>query len=76
MRKFVIPLAALALSGCAEQLISDQTIRDKTAFVLNEPANTITISDRRYDGVAETRYIAHTYRGTYSCILDGGSTLR
>lgn len=65
--------ALLALGGCANELLSDEAIRTSTALVLTEPASSVRISDRRYDGVTTTYYTAATTRRTYHCTIDGGT---
>ena len=70
----VIVLALLVmLPGCADKLLSDDHIRDSTALVLNVPASSIVISDRRYDGLENTFYTASTHRTIYHCRIDGGN---
>ncbi len=64
---------ALALTGCADKIMSDNHIRDSTALVLNQPASVVTISDRQYDGMLTTYYTARTPRGSYRCTISGGS---
>src|SRR3954453_3070611 len=67
--------ATLALAGCADKLLSDDRLRDTTAMTLGQPAAAVTISDRRYDGATNTYYTAHTPRGTYNCLINGGSVM-
>jgi hypothetical protein len=67
--------AALTLAGCADRILSDDRIRDNTALALNVPVSALVISDRRYDGVTNTYYTAHTSRGTYACVINGGSVM-
>jgi hypothetical protein len=66
---------SLTLIGCADKILSDDRIRDNTALALNMPARSIVISDRRYDGMTNTYYTARTSRGTYACIINGGSVM-
>jgi hypothetical protein len=68
-------LASLTLAGCADKILSDDRIRDNTALALNMPATSVTISDRRYDGMTNTFYTARTARGTYACVINGGSVM-
>lgn len=65
----------LATAGCADQLLSDNRLRDTTAMALSQPASSVTISDRRGDGPTNTYYVAHTPKGTYNCIINGGGVL-
>src|SRR3954451_17540990 len=46
-RTVAIFVSALALAGCANQLLSDDRIRDNTAMALGVPTSAVTISDRR-----------------------------
>ena len=73
------PVAVLALllitAGCADQLLSDNRLRDTTAAALFQPASSVTISDRRSDGPTNIYYVAHTPKGTYNCIINGGGVL-
>ncbi len=74
MTKPLLALAALvALSGCADKIVSDNHIRDSTALVLNVPASAVTIADRRYDGQLTTYYNASTPQGSYRCTISGGT---
>src|SRR3954452_14223145 len=69
---FVI-IAAIALYGCADQMLSNDRIRESTGRVLNQPASAVTISDRQSDGPMNTSYTAATPRGSYRCMIGGGS---
>ena len=71
----IILASALGLAGCANQLLSDDRIRDSTAMALGQPTSAVIIADRRYDGATNTCYTAHTPRGTYNCIINGGSVM-
>ena len=70
-----IVAGGIALSGCAEKLMSDSHISDTTAMALNLPASAVTISDRRYDGMTDTYYTAQTPKGSYSCKINGGTVM-
>jgi len=72
-KTFVIAFAAIALSGCADKLLSDDRIADSTAMVLGQPV--VAISDRHYDGMTNTGYTAKTARGSYHCMINGGSVM-
>ncbi len=72
---FAFLAASLALGGCADKLLSDDHIRQDTALALNQPASAISIADRRYDGGTYTYYTARTPRGTFGCIIDGGTVM-
>lgn len=73
MKPSLIIGGVLALSGCADRMLSDSRIRDSTALALNQPASVITISDRQADGPMNTYYVANTPRGSYRCLIGGGS---
>lgn len=66
-------LAALALSGCADKLLSDDRIKSSTAMTLGVPVT--SISNRQYDGGVNTGYTVHTSRGTYHCVINGGTVM-
>ena len=65
---------SLALAGCASQILSDDRIRDNAAVAVNVPPTSLVISDR-YDGMTNTYYTARTFRGTYACVINGGSVM-
>ena len=67
--------ASSVLIGCADKILSDDRIRDNTALALNMPSTAVVISDRRYDGMTNTYYTARTSRGTYACVINGGSVM-
>jgi hypothetical protein len=67
--------ASMILAGCANNLLSDDRIRDNTAMALNLPSSGVTISNRRYDGATNTYYTATTARGSYNCLINGGSIM-
>ena len=67
--------ATMTLAGCANTLLSDDRIRENTSMALNLPASAVTISNRRYDGATNTYYTATTSRGTYNCLINGGSVM-
>ncbi len=68
-------VAALAVSGCADTMLSNERIRDNTAMALGEPASAVTISKRQYDGATNTYYNAQSPRGTFHCVINGGGLL-
>ncbi len=65
----------ISLAGCANTLLSDDRIRSSTALILGQPESAITISNRRYDGLTNTYYAANTPRGSYQCVINGGSVM-
>ena len=71
----LISAALPALAGCADRLLTDDDIRDRTALVLNVPAASAVIGDRRYDGMTNTYYTARTHHGRYNCVINGGSIM-
>ena len=76
MNRFVFAaLALVLLTGCADKLLSDDRIRDNTAMALGQPTSAVTIADRRYDGATNTYYTARTPRGSYNCMINGGSIM-
>jgi hypothetical protein len=66
---------AASLAGCASTMLSDTRIQSATAGVLGQPPASVSISDRRDDGMTNTYYIAHTPRGAYACTINGGGLL-
>jgi hypothetical protein len=64
---------ALALSGCASTLLSDDRLRDNTAGVLGQSPVAVVITDRKYDGFNVTYYTARTPRGVFTCQQEGGT---
>lgn len=73
MKSILALVAVVAVSGCADQLVSNDHLRERTAFVLNVPPPTVAISDRRYDGMMTTYYNASTPAGSFQCMISGGS---
>jgi len=73
MKPLLAIVGALALSACADTMLSDSRIRDSTALALNQSASAITISGRRGDGPMNTYYVADTPKGSYRCLIGGGS---
>lgn len=54
-------------------MLSDARIRENTALALNEPS--VTISNRRDNGLTDTFYTARTARASYDCTINGGGIL-
>lgn len=65
----------LATAGCANQLLSDDRLRDNTAMALGQPTASVRIVDRHYDGMTNTYYVARTPRGSFNCVINGGTVL-
>jgi len=65
----------LATAGCANQLLSDDRLRDNAAMALGQPTTSVTIANRRYDGMTNTYYVARTPRGSFNCVINGGTVL-
>ena len=63
------------LTGCADTMMSDTKVRDSVAMSLGQPAASVRIRDRQYDGMTNTFVTANTPRGTYRCIINGGGVL-
>ena len=73
MRPLLIAAALLGLTGCANELLSNDRIADETSGLLGHP---VTISDRQYSGGVNTYYTATTDRGRrYRCTINGGTVL-
>ena len=68
-------LALVPLSGCADQMLSDQRIASTTAMALGQTAGSVSISDRHYDGATNTFYTARTPNGSFRCTINGGGLL-
>lgn len=62
----------IAVSGCANQLLSNDRIRSNTAMALGQPDSAVAIGNRQYDGITTTYYTASTPRGAYRCLMTGG----
>ncbi len=78
MKKIALAIlsAAALTTGCANQIMSDRSIADTTAALLGQPASSLRISDRRYDGMTNTYYTATTAQGvSYRCVINGGTLL-
>ena len=65
----------LATAGCANQLLSDDRLRDNTAMALGQPPASVQIADRHYDGMTNTYYVARTPQGSFNCVINGGTVL-
>ena len=66
----------LGLSGCQDQLMSDDRMRSSIAGVLGVPPSSVTLTDRRSDGPTNTHVLAHVAGGkTYACTVNGGGML-
>lgn len=72
---FALAFVLATAGGCAEQLLSDNRIRDNTAIALHQPAGSVVITERRYDGLTNTTYVARTAQGSYNCTINGGGAL-
>lgn len=75
-----LPIAALLLcsiacAGCQTTLLSNDRIASATAGILGVPVSEVSISERRTDGPTNTFYTATTRKGSYACIINGGSAL-
>ena len=66
----------LGLSGCQDQLMSDDRVKSSIAGVLGVPSSSVTLTDRRSDGPTNTYVLAHVAGGkTYACTVNGGGVL-
>jgi hypothetical protein len=72
---FALVAGTALLTACANSILSDDRIRNNTALALNQPESNVTISDRHYDGMTNTYYTARTSRGTFTCVINGGTVL-
>ena len=64
-------LVVTALSGCASVAVTEDAVKQRTAFALGVEQGDFVISDRVDDGV-ETRYKVKTKTGkTYNCYVTG-----
>lgn len=68
-------LCSLVCAGCQTTLLSDDRIASATAGTLGVALSDITITERRTDGPTNTFYTATTRKGSYSCVINGGSAL-
>lgn len=68
-------LAPFLLAGCTDTLLSDDRIKSNTAASLGVPADSLTITDRRSDGLSNTYYTASTAGRSYACTIADGSVL-
>ena len=68
-------LTVVLLSGCAQQMLSDERIASTTAMALGQPPGSVTIADRQYDGATNTFYTARTRNGAFRCTINGGGLL-
>lgn len=66
-------VGSAALSGCSTMYkVTDEKIKERTAFALGLDENQITVSGRTQDGM-QTNYIAKTNKGVeYRCYIVGG----
>ena len=72
---FALLAVTALLAGCANAILSDDRTRGNTALALSQPESAVTISDRHDDGMTNTYYTARPPRGTYSCVINGGTVL-
>ena len=66
-------VGSVVLSGCSTLYnVTDEKIKERTAFALGLDENQISISGRTQDGM-QTNYIAKTNKGVvYRCYIVGG----
>jgi hypothetical protein len=66
----------MALSGCQQQMTSDDRMASSIAGTLGVPISDVTLSDRRPDGPTNTFVTAKIRNGgTYACTVNGGGLL-
>lgn len=73
--RLALALAPIALSGCANAILSDDRIKTNTASALGVSPDQITISDRKYDGMTNTYYTASAAGRSYACTINGGTVI-
>ena len=67
---------AVGLSGCQQQMMSDDRMASSIAGTLGVPIADVSLSDRRTDGPTNTYVIAKVRNGgTYACTVNGGGLL-
>lgn len=70
-----LTIAVALLSGCASVAVTEDAIKQKTAFALGVDQGDLAISNRVDDGV-QTRYSVKTKTGkTYNCYVTGTVTM-
>jgi hypothetical protein len=75
MKPLLAIIATTLLCECANNLLSNDRIRDRMAEILGQPTGSVSIADRRYDGAANTYNTVRTPCGLYSCVINGGSVM-
>ena len=66
----------LVLSGCQDQMMSDDRLTSAISGVLGVPPSDLSLSDRRSDGATNTYVTAHVKGGqSYACTVNGGGLL-
>lgn len=74
MKMLTVAVAALALSGCANEFLGTDTIAQQTSYLLGGP---VRISHRDYSGGVNTYYTATTLNDgvNHRCVINGGTVL-
>lgn len=73
--RYGLLVTTLGITGCANTIMSNQDISDKTSMALGVPSDQVSISNRRYDGGVNTYYTAQVGRRQYACMINGGTVL-
>ena len=72
MNKFGCLIIAIALTSCStvgNSVISDNSLKQKTAVALNSEPENITISNRRSDGLDSIRFTASANGRSHQCYI-------
>ena len=70
----IFVLAVPALSGCAEQMLSNDRARDSISGTLGVPGADVVIVDRRADGPTNTNFVVDAKsNGRFVCTINGGN---
>lgn len=72
---FSLLMTAVALSGCASNVVKDDDLVNKTAFALGLARNEFTISNRADSGL-QTTYSVNTQSGKrFNCYVEGAFSI-
>ena len=72
-RPLLLGMLTLGVVACQDRTAYDHSITTNTAEVVGVPAQDLTISNRRVEGLADLYYIARTSTGAqYVCVINNG----
>ncbi len=75
-KPLLFALLASLSTGCADQMLGNDRIRDSIAGSLGLPASDLTIVDRRADGPTNTNVVVDARNnGRYVCTINGGNIM-